>query len=173
MAPADATAEAWSQPLETMTASIRQDGEAVSPRTSPTMTPPYKEQLIPVSDRDATPGFRLLYNPTPELGDGDDSEVAFVVEKPRSAYRFDIWTRAGCRTDDDAASLETWKSVFEEQSQRVDVPAWAEALVLEAWAGGEGQDADICSALQQVHCRFSSRHENAIAPNAGAEVSER
>jgi len=137
------------------------------------MTPPYKEQLIPVSDRDATPGFRLLYNPTPELGDGDDSEVAFVVEKPRSAYRFDIWTRAGCRTDDDAASLETWKSVFEEQSQRVDVPAWAEALVLEAWAGGEGRDADICNALQQVHCRLSSRHENAIAPNAGAEVSER
>jgi hypothetical protein len=135
-----------------------------------------------------TAGFRILYSPTLRLeaegdprGDGHpvrpeehgQAELAFVVERPQSAYRFDIWTRAGCRTDDDAASLETWKSVFEEQSQRVDVPAWAEALVLEAWAGGEGRDADICTALQQVHCRLSSRHENAIAPNAGAEGTSR
>ena len=108
------------------------------------MTTPTKEQLIPVSDRDATPGFRLLYNPTPQLGDVDDSEIAFVVEKPRSCYRFDIWTRHGHRK---GVSLETFQSVYVPNSQHIQVPRHVQMTVRDAWQRG----GDISETLSDLH----------------------
>jgi hypothetical protein len=132
------------------------------------MTRHSHDQLKTVSeDADRrSPGFRLLYNPTPQLGK-EHAELAFVVERPRSAYRFDIWTRAGCRSGDDAVSLETWQSVFEEQSQPVDVPAWLESMVREAWAGGDGIDAEVCLALENGVRRLQEQQSPAAVAGEG------
>ena len=103
-----------------------------------------KEQLIPARDRDATPGFRLLYNPTPQLGDCNDSEIAFVVEKPRSCYRFDIWTRHGHR---EGVGLETFQSVYVPNSQQIRVPRHVQMTVRDAWQRGH----DISETLSDLH----------------------
>jgi len=115
-----------------------------------------------MTGKSRTAGFRLLYNPTPSLGE-EEAELAFVVERPHSAYRFEIWTRHGCRTGTDAASLETWMSVYEEHSQTVQVPAWLENLVLQAWAAGEGTDDAICRALARGVQRLEASGDGAPA----------
>jgi hypothetical protein len=128
------------------------------------MTRHSHDQLKTVSeDADRrSPGFRLLYNPTPQLGK-EHSELAFVVERPRSAYRFDIWTRAGARSQGDAVSLETWQAVFEPQSQPVDVPAWLEQHVRAAWAGGDGTDAEVQIALERAVRRLQEQQQSPAA----------
>jgi len=136
------------------------------------MTPPSHDQLKPVSSdngfpEERTAGFRLLHRPTPQLAQSN-TELAFVVERPRSAYRIDIWTRAGSRAGEDAVSLETWQSVFEPHSQPATVPAWLEELVRSAWASGQGTDAEICIALEKGVWRL---HETQRPAEAGEAVS--
>jgi len=118
-----------------------------------------------------TAGFRLLYNPSPRLA-GEEAEIAFIVEHPRSAYRFSIWTRHGCRSGEDAASLEAWQAAYAQESQPIRVPAWMQEMVLSAWDDGEGLDEEICRALKKATLRLESENRKRKAPLAG-EVARR
>lgn len=94
---------------------------------------------------DRTPGFRVLYEPDPELGgDQGSAEVAFVVEKPRSAYRYDIWTRHGYRKD---VSLEIFHAIYKPRSQSIRVPEAAEMAVRDVWRRG----GDVSAELGRLH----------------------
>jgi len=126
-------------------------------------TPPGEEQR--------TAGFRLLYNPSLRLA-GEEAEIAFIVEHPRSAYRFSIWTRHGCRSGKDAVSLETWKAVYVQKSQPISAPAWMQEMVLSAWDDGEGPDEEICRALQKATLRLESENRKRNPTPAG-EVTGR
>jgi hypothetical protein len=118
-----------------------------------------------------TAGFRLLYNPSPRLA-GEEAEIAFVVERPRSAYRFSIWTRHGYRSGEDAVGLETWQAVYVQESQPISVPAWMQEMVLSAWDEGEGPDEEICQALERATARLESEDRTQNSPFAG-EVTSR
>jgi len=113
------------------------------------MTPHSKEQLTTVSSDKRSPGFRLLYEAQPPLGDGD-AETLFVVEKPRSAYRYDLWTAQGRRED---VSLETFQSVYTPRSQPITVPEPLQKDVLTAWERG----GDVSAVLAESSLTSASR----------------
>ncbi|WP_103029992.1 hypothetical protein [Salinibacter altiplanensis] len=105
------------------------------------MTPPTKDQLTLVSSQKRSPGFRLIYDTQPPLG-GGSAEIAFIVEKPRSAYRYNIWTARGHR---EGVSLETFQSVYKPGSQPISVPKSLQKDVLTTWERG----GDISAVLAQ------------------------
>jgi hypothetical protein len=151
-----------------MTLPTIQSGQAQDPE-------PDFADLLRAVDKDRTPGFRLLRDPSPPLGKRG-AELAFVVERPRSSYRFHIWTRAGCRSGDEAVSLETWQSVYKPRSKPVAVPAWLEEHVRRAWSGGTGTDAEIQVALEagtRRLCDKASRTRSSKRPAEGGEGRRR
>lgn len=154
------------------------DARGVPAAPGPGITPRSKKQLAmthsgetPPGEEQRTAGFRLLYNPSPRLA-GEEAEIAFIVERPRSSYRFCIWTRHGCRSGEDAVSLETWQAAYLRESQTISVPAWMQEMVLSAWDDGEGSDEEICRALQKATLRLESENRKRN-PTLAGEVTSR
>ena len=141
-----------------MTRSIRRDGEAVSPRTAPTMTPPrHSELVMPPAhsagslggrdSEDATTFFRILYRPSPTLGKSN-AELAFVAKRSPEAHPYDIWTRAGRRRQ---VSRSTWRVVYKPRSQEAQVPPALAKAVEEAWISGR----DVSEVLSRFHSQWT------------------
>jgi len=168
MAPRLQPRSRWSQTVTDMTPSIRRDGEAVSPRTHPTITPPRDDQLTmngeaPTSREggEERTFFCLLYRPTPQLGK-DNAELAFVVDAGGS-HPYDIYTRAGSR---EGVSQETWEAVYEPHAQPVDVPQIVETLTLST----HEQGGDISALLRRLHPQSSFWAQQSDALDGGGNT---
>ena len=137
-----------------MTRSIRPGGEACSPRTAPTMTPPRLSELVMPpphpggrDSEDATTFFRILYRPSPTLGKSN-AELAFVAKRSPEAHPYDIWTRAGRRRQ---VSRSTWRVVYKPRSQEAQVPPALAEAVEEAWRSGR----DVSEVLSRFHSQWT------------------
>jgi hypothetical protein len=102
------------------------------------------------------------------VGEADESEVqiseaeiAFVVESPRRGYRYDVYTRHGCRK---GVSQDTWQHVYKPRSQPIQVPDQVRDAVIGAWEEGKS----IRAALAAWHPSVAQWAEAATAAEPAA-----